>query len=129
MAEMGRYCKAYLASSLRKFSGWKEDTTDLRGETTYVQGRERVEPKLSLQDDDILYVQEDYVVTHGVFKDEHVVYDDVTDEWKDFCRDELEFELPDGDAPEEARAGQAADSEVTHGVGEASGAGEESKPD
>lgn len=100
MAEMGNYCKAYHVSNFRKFSGWKEKTNDLRGEKKYVDGKEIVEAKTSLEDDDILYLQENYVVTHGIFKDEHVVYQDVTDEWKKFCHDELNFEIPDYAKPE-----------------------------
>lgn len=95
MAEMGNYCKAYHVSAFRKFGGWKEKADDLRGEKKTVDGKEIVEPKKSLSDDDILYLQENYVVTHGIFKDEHVVYDDVTDEWRQFCSKELEFEVPD----------------------------------
>jgi hypothetical protein len=100
MAEMGNYCKAYHVSGFRKFRGWKENTSDLRGEKKYVNGKEIFEPKTSLEDDDILYLQENHVVTHGIFKDEHIVFDDVTDEWKEFCHKELQFEIPDYAKPE-----------------------------
>lgn len=80
MAEMGRYCKAYHAKRLREFDGWKEDVSNLRGGRT------------SIEDDDILYIQENYIVTDGVFIDQNIVYDDVTDEWKAFCQKVLEFE-------------------------------------
>ena len=100
MAEMGNYCKAYHVSGFRKFSGWKENTSDLRGETSYVEGKEVFEPKTSLEDDDILYLQENYIVTHGIFKDEHIVYDDITDEWKAFCSKELKFEIPEYARPQ-----------------------------
>ena len=95
MAEMGNSCKAYYVSGLRKFSGWKENTSDLRGETKYVEGKEVFEPKTALEDDDILYLQENYVVTHGIFKDEHVVFDEINDDWKAFCSKELKFEIPE----------------------------------
>lgn len=95
MAEMGKYCKAYPVSALRRFSGWKEKTGDLRGDKRVVDGKEVVDTKTSLAEDDVLYLQENFVVTHGIFKDEHVVYDDVTDEWRAFCEKELGFEIPD----------------------------------
>ena len=110
MAEMGNYCKAYHASGFRKFREWKEDTSNLRGEKKYVEGKEVFEPKTSLEDDDILYLQENYVVTHGIFKDEHIVFDKVTDKWKEFCHGELDFQIPDYAKPDvdsEAKDSQA----------------------
>ena len=100
MAEMGSYCKAYLAKQLREFPGWKEDTSDLRPDTQEVDGEEVEVPRSEIGDEDILYVQEDFVVTDGIFKDENVVFSDVTDEWKAFCRDTLEFEVPVYEIPE-----------------------------
>jgi hypothetical protein len=97
---MGNYCKAYHASDFRKFQGWNENLTNLRGEKKYVDGKEIYEPKTTLVDDDILYLQENYVVTHGIFKDEHIVFDQVTDEWKAFCHKDLKFEIPDYAKPE-----------------------------
>jgi hypothetical protein len=108
MAEMGNYCKAYHVSSLRKYKEWKENTNDLRGEKKYVNGQEILEPKKSLEDDDILYLQENYVVTHGIFKDEHIVFDEVTDAWRDFCQKDLQFEIPDYAKPDEKESVPAA---------------------
>lgn len=100
MPEMGSYCKAYLAKQLREFPGWKEDTTDLRPDTQEVDGEEVEMPRSEIGDEDILYVQEDFVVTDGIFKDENVVFSEVTDEWKTFCREKLEFEVPVYEIPE-----------------------------
>jgi len=94
MAEMGSYCKAYLAKQFRAFDGWKEDASDLRKETQEVDGKEVEVQREAIDDDDILYLQETYVVTDGIFKDENVVFDDVTDAWKTFCHETLEFEIP-----------------------------------
>lgn len=110
MAEMGNYCKAYHASGFRKFRDWTENTSNLRGEKKYVEGKEVFEPKTSLEDDDILYLQENYVVTHGIFKDEHIVFDKVTEPWKEFCHGELDFQIPDYAKPDveaEAETAQA----------------------
>lgn len=104
MAEMGNYCKAYHVSDFRKFRGWNENVSNLRGEKKYVDGKEIYEPKTSLAEDDILYLQENYVVTHGIFKDEHIVFDEVTDEWKAFCHKDLKFEIPDYAKPEKNEA-------------------------
>lgn len=94
MAEMGKYCKAYLAKDLRQFDGWKENLDNLRKETKYENNQEVEIERTELKDDDILYIQENYVVTDGIFKDENIIFDDLTDEWKAFCHDKLEFEIP-----------------------------------
>lgn len=100
MAEMGNYCKAYLAKQFREYDDWKEDTSDLRTETREVDGKEEEVQREEIGDDDILYLQESYVVTDGIFKDENVVFDDVTDAWKSFCHDTLDFEIPEYEVPE-----------------------------
>ncbi|TFI53947.1 hypothetical protein BLD44_013135 [Mastigocladus laminosus UU774] len=93
MATMGRYCKAYSLKKLREFSQWTECTENTRKEKKEVSGNE-VEINRELTDDDFLYVQENYVVTDGVFKDENIVFDNITPEWKDFCHKTLAFEIP-----------------------------------
>ena len=92
--EMGKYCKAYLARDFRKYSDWKENLDNLRKETKYEDGKEVDIERDELKDDDILYLQENYVVTDGIFKDENIIFDDVSDEWKEFCHNDLEFEIP-----------------------------------
>ena len=81
MARMGKYCKAYLAKQFREYSGWSENAKNVR------KGHE-------LNDDSILYLQENYVVTDGIFMDEYIIFDNVTDEWKGFCYSTLNFEIP-----------------------------------
>ena len=94
MAEMGKYCKAYLAKDFRKYSGWEENLANLRKEKEYKNGEEIEIERDELKDDDILYLQENYVVTDGIMKDEYIIFDKVTDVWKEFCHKELEFEIP-----------------------------------
>ncbi len=95
MAEMGKYCKAYQAKDFRKYSNWKEDVANLHKETEYKDGQEVEIPREELLDDDVLYLQENYVVTDGIMKDENIIFDDVTDEWKKYCHEDLEFEIPE----------------------------------
>jgi len=94
MAEMGKYCKAYLAKDFRKYPKWAENLDNLRKETEFKDGEEVEIPRDTLLDDDILYLQETYVVTDGIMLDEYIIFDDVTDEWKKFCHEDLEFEIP-----------------------------------
>lgn len=93
MAEMGKYCKAYQVKKLRAFDQWSEYTDNTRLEQKDVDGN-KVEVQRSLTDDDFLYLQENYVVTDGIFKNENIIFDQVTPEWKAFCQTVLSFEIP-----------------------------------
>lgn len=94
MAEMGRYCKAYLARDLRRFPGWSPDLSRLRAGTGRVDGREGAEVRTELADDDILYLQENFTVTDGILLDQDVVFAEVSDAWIAFCTDTLQFRVP-----------------------------------
>lgn len=94
MAEMGRYCKAYLASDLKKYPGWDPNLENLRQPESERPGEEP-EERAELEDDDIVYLQEDLVVTDGIFRDENVLFEDASEEWKTFCEETLEFEVPE----------------------------------
>lgn len=93
MATMGKYCKAYLINKLRQFKQWNENLENTRKEKQEIDGKE-VEVKRVLKDDDFLYLQENYVVTDGIYKDENIIFDNATPEWKQFCQKTLEFETP-----------------------------------
>ncbi len=93
MATMGKYCKAYSLLQLREFSQWNERMKNVRIEKKEVDGKE-VEVDRDLTDDDFLYLQENFVVTDGIYKDENIIFDDVTPEWKNFCTTKLSFEIP-----------------------------------
>jgi len=86
MSKMGKYCKAYMIASFREFSGWTEKSQNAR--------KENDSPR-QLTDADFLYLQENFVVTDGIFLDENVIFDNVTPEWTDFCKNVLKFEIPD----------------------------------
>jgi hypothetical protein len=94
-AKLGRYSKAYLAKRFREFPGWKENLSDLRKETV-VENRVNVEKqRTEIKDDDILYLQENYIVTDDIYKNRNIVFDKVDDKWKNFCEQVLEFEIPE----------------------------------
>jgi hypothetical protein len=48
-----------------------------------------------IQDDDYLFLQENLIVTIGIFQDEKVIFDDTTQEWCQFCVETLGFSVPD----------------------------------
>ncbi|MEM6454580.1 MAG: hypothetical protein AAF772_05765 [Acidobacteriota bacterium] len=106
MAEMGNYCKAYHVKDLKAFPGWEPNLDNLNQETD--EDSDGAAARTELNDEDILYIQETYIVTDGIFIDEHIVFDQVTDAWKTFCHDELGFEIPDFEAEARAYAEAAA---------------------
>jgi hypothetical protein len=97
MAEVGKYCKAYAVGDLRQFAEWSEHTDRVRPDIQLVDGQPVVTPR-QLQDGDYVFLQESYVVTDGIFKDEHVIFDAVTPAWKAFCESALAF-APPADEP------------------------------
>ncbi len=93
MARMGSYCRAYHARDFAAFPGWSPDAAQLRG----AAGR-------ALAGDDILYLQEDFGVTDGIFLDENVVFADAGPEWRAFCTGPLGFAPAAEPEPEPAAA-------------------------
>ena len=103
MRKMGRYCKAYPIQRFQEFSGWKENAESVRKETKQVDGKE-TEVVREFTDADYLYLQEDFTVTDGIFLEENVIFNDVNDEWKEFCVQTLKFEIPNYEANGETAA-------------------------
>jgi len=95
MAQNSAYCKAYTANRFRAFQGWTENTTSLRKGKKTVDGKDVQSDRTQIEDTDILYLHDSYLVTDGIFKDENVVFDKITDEWKKFCNEQLQFSIPD----------------------------------
>ncbi|MEH2445419.1 MAG: hypothetical protein V7K18_06470 [Nostoc sp.] len=91
MATMGKHCKAYSLKKLRQFSQWTERAENSRKKQ--IDAKE-VEINQKLTDDDFLYLQANYVVTDKVFQDENIIFDNVTPEWQEFCKNTLLFDIP-----------------------------------
>ena len=92
MTQLAQYCKAYLLSEFRRYPAWIEDAGQALPESDEPDAD--TTPR-NLSDDDVLFLHDSYVVTDGVYPDEHVIFDGVTDEWVRFCKEELHFEVPD----------------------------------
>lgn len=71
-----KYCTAYHLGDLRRYSAWSSDAQ-------------------ALSDDDVVFLHQDYTVTKSIWTGEDVVFDKVTDDWKEFCKNELRFAVPD----------------------------------
>ena len=106
MATMGKYCKAYSLQKLRTFRAWSEKAENARKEKRPAANGTEVETSQALTDADYLYLQENYVVTDGIFKDANIIFEAVTPEWRTFCQEVLQFEIPSfaANEPNEAKA-------------------------
>jgi len=91
---MGRYCKAYYLDTLESFPGWKEAARNIEPESKSITDAE-AETDGESTTRPFLYLQENYTVTGGIFLDDQVVFDAVSDDWISFCKDTLKFEVPD----------------------------------
>lgn len=96
MAQMGNYCKAYYVRDLAAYPGWQPELAQLRPEVREEEGGREVEVQRdAVEEEDVLFVQEDFRVTDGIFIDEHVVFTDASPEWRTFCAEVLGFAVPD----------------------------------
>lgn len=71
-----KYCTAYHVSDLSRYAGWTSEAQDIK-------------------DDDVVFLHQDYTVTKSIWAGEDVVFNNVTDQWKEFCNNELRFVVPD----------------------------------
>jgi hypothetical protein len=79
-----KYCTAYRLGDLRRYFAWTENKLNAQTD----------EPK-ELADTDVVFLHQDYKVTRSMWADEDVIFEKVTDQWKDFCTTELRFVIPD----------------------------------
>jgi hypothetical protein len=86
-----KYCIAYILGELRRYPAWTENKLNPGGEPA---GDQNGEPP-GLADSDVVFLHQDYKVTKSMWADEDVIFDKVTEQWKDFCTTELEFVVPD----------------------------------
>jgi hypothetical protein len=93
--QMGTYCKAYPIDRFRAYPQWRERTQHVRADKS-VDGTDTMIAR-PLGDEAVLYLHEDYRVTDGIFIDAHVIVDDVSEHWIDYCGTVLEFDAAAGD--------------------------------
>lgn len=107
MATMGKYGKAYSLKKFREFPEWSEAVENARTERQIGADGKESDGVRVLTDDDYLYLQENYVVTDGIFKDENIIFALVTPQWLAYCQETLEFEIPTFVLPGETAASPA----------------------
>jgi hypothetical protein len=78
---MHKYCKAYHLKDLRPFSAWSEL---------------QVEDGDELTGDTVVFLWDDFtVVKSPVMTDQGTIWNNVTPEWEIFCKEVLQFEIPE----------------------------------
>ena len=75
-ASTRNYCTAYYLGDLRRYPGWTSDADDLK-------------------DEDVVFLHQDYTVTRSMWAGEDIIFNDITEQWKSFCNNELRFAVPD----------------------------------
>lgn len=75
MSNRGNYCKAYYYEQLSQHAEFRDAAGPMDAEQ-------------------VLYVHDNFVVTRGVYREEEVVFDGKSDQWRAYCQDDLKFEVP-----------------------------------
>jgi ankyrin repeat protein len=86
-----QYAAAYHLEELRRYPGWPaaaESGTESGAESNGGQPEGHA-------DDDFVFIHQDYRVMKSIWPDGSVIFADVTEQWKDYCRNELKFSVPD----------------------------------
>ncbi len=90
-----KYCLACHLKELRQFPAWTENTLEWGTVSSSSPSGNGTGGAQSLADDKIVYLHEDFTVTTSIWPEENVLFNQVSDEWKNFCTNELKFRVPD----------------------------------
>jgi ankyrin repeat protein len=95
-----KYCTAYHLGELRRYSAWTENKPDAGNGSKEAAPDEngqtgQNDQAQALGDDDVVFLHQDYTVTKSIWAGEDVIFDRVTEQWKEFCNNELRFTVPD----------------------------------
>ena len=99
-----KYCTAYHLGDLRRYSAWSENKFASEDKSAENGGTQ------APGDDEVVFLHQDYTVTKSMWAGEDVIFDNVTDQWKEFCVTQLHFSVPDSLdlIPQRAGAAQTA---------------------
>jgi hypothetical protein len=87
------YCKAYKLGDLRKFPSWTESRINWKANEDKDEQKAEGDGT-GFSDDDIVFIHQDFTVTQSMWHNENVLFNNVTNEWKDFCEKSLAFKVP-----------------------------------
>jgi hypothetical protein len=78
---MHKYCKAYPLGTLRQYPDWQEHRTNAN--------------EAALIDTTIVYLRDDFIVVESPVLEQGNLFDNVTPEWQEFCKQTLQFAIPE----------------------------------
>jgi hypothetical protein len=86
------YCKAYLIKDLRQFTSWPESKINWKD---HEDSQEASGDAGEIADDDrVVFIHQDFTVTHSMWRNENVLFNEVSSEWQEFCVNTLKFIAP-----------------------------------
>ena len=85
-----KYCKAYHLKELREFPHWSEKGSAFNGNEKMTDQTNEA----GLTDDKVVFIHQDFTVTDSVWHNENVIFDQVSESWRDFCATALGFRVP-----------------------------------
>jgi ankyrin repeat protein len=88
------YCRAYNVSRFTEFPGWREGQTQAAAHGSSENGNGSTGAGSDAEEEEIAFLHSDYTVTRSMWHDEDVIFSDVTNEWREFCTNVLEFMAP-----------------------------------
>jgi hypothetical protein len=89
-----KYCKAYYLRDLRQFSDWSESKINWKKNGS-TGTDEATDESITFMDDQVVFLHTDFTVTESMWCNENVIFNEVTDDWKNFCSETLKFKIPD----------------------------------
>jgi hypothetical protein len=85
------YCRAYMLSELKGYSGWDETSDDWNEKGRFDNGTTGGRPT----DEKVVFIHEDFTVTKSMWQNENVIFKSLDAAWKEFCLDSLKFKAPE----------------------------------
>jgi hypothetical protein len=87
-----KYCKAYHLNDLRAFSNWSESRINWKDKRDQAQAGEQGTGDFT--DEKIVFIHQDFTVTESIWHEENVIFNEVSDQWREFCATALSFKVP-----------------------------------
>ncbi len=92
MNAVGKQCKIYPLKKFREFNGWVEKQETRKAAQEIVDSQELALQSV-LDNEEYVYLQDNYNVTRSIFKEKNIIFDAVTPEWIEFCQKVLNFNV------------------------------------
>jgi ankyrin repeat protein len=89
------YCRAYSLKDLRQFSGWPQDQPVSGEQEKAGNVEDAASSEEQALEEETAFLHHDFTVTKWMWRNEDVIFAQITPEWKDFCLNVLNFKVSD----------------------------------